>query len=204
MTDKALIIFIKNPVKGKVKTRLAKDIGEENALEIYKDLLKHTRLVCEGSDADLHLFYSDEILEQDEWDNDLFIKHQQEGYDLGARMYQSIEIVQVEGYKKVVVIGSDCLELEVKHIDQAFSLLDTHQAVIGPAEDGGFYLIGLKENNANLFLGKEWSHDKVCAEMEESLKEAKWEYSLLEKLFDIDTLEDVKENHLLAPLLGGK
>jgi len=155
--EHALIIFIKNPVLGKVKTRLASSLGDKTALEIYKSLMDHTRLVVSGIDAARLLFYS---------------------------------FKQVSDYDKKVIIGSDCLGITQQLIEQAYTHLDFHDVVIGPSEDGGFYLLGMNVLIPELFQNIPWSTDQVLPEIVKILQQKRLLYKLLPTLRDIDTQED--------------
>src|SRR5450432_3229162 len=103
----ALIIFVKNPVLGKVKTRLADALGEENALLIYQKLLQHTFLITTNISADKYVFYMEYINHNDLWKNELYKKELQAGNDLGERMKNAFELLFQKAYKEVVIIGSD-------------------------------------------------------------------------------------------------
>ena len=119
----ALIIFVKNPVLGKVKTRLADALGEENALMIYQKLLQHTCLITTNIFADKYVFYSEYINHNDLWKNEVYKKELQYGNDLGERMKNAFEMLFQRGYKEVVIIGSDCYELTEEIIMNAFDQL---------------------------------------------------------------------------------
>ena len=155
--SKALIIFIKNPVLGKVKTRLAATVGNLKAFEVYKKLLNHTRKITLLIDADKFLFYSDFLNREDEWSNDRFVKHLQKGNDLGERMCNAFEYIFLNKYQKVIIIGSDCIDLSTSVIEDAYMLLDDTDVVIGPAKDGGYYLLGMKNPHQCLFRNVSWS-----------------------------------------------
>lgn len=198
----AIIIFVKNPELGKVKTRLAATVGPEKALAIYKHLMQHTREVTSQSDADKYLFYSNKIEETDEWSNEIFHKLvQDDSNDLGKKMYAAFMYLYQKGYKKVLIVGSDCLELSPEIISMAWAHLEKNSAVIGPAEDGGYYAIGFRfigENASdiqtleNVFLGKQWSHHAVFDEACDALQKAQKSFFLLPTLNDVDEEEDVK------------
>ena len=187
--NKALIIFIKNAVAGKVKTRLAQGIGEEMALKYYKALLNHTRTVAEEVDAMRYLYYSESVEKNDRWDSDRFIKRTQEGADLGARMYKAFQ--EVKEVKKII-IGSDCPQITTLDLEQAFDSLDHHELVIGPANDGGYYLLGVKEVYKELFLDMEWSVESVFKETKERANNLNLKVKILRELVDLDTVEDLK------------
>jgi rSAM/selenodomain-associated transferase 1 len=189
--DTALIIFVKNPKLGTVKTRIAKDAGDEKALEIYKRLLKHTREQCNLIDCRRYLFYGSEIID-DEWSTDQYIKKEQRGADLGERMMEAfIEVLTV--HKKAIIIGSDCIYLDAPIIRQAIEALDNHDKVIGPTYDGGYYLLGMKDLQLDLFLNVPWSSGKEYGITKERILNVGSSLSELEKLNDIDYLKDWEE-----------
>ena len=186
----ALIIFARNPELGKCKTRLAKVIGNEAALEIYKYLLNHTAEISEKIKADKFVFYSDDIKKEDLWNKDIFRKKLQYGTDLGARMENAFTELFQLNYEKVIIIGSDLLDLNTKHVDDAFQLLETNELVIGPAKDGGYYLLGMKNLHLDVFKNKDWGTSTVFKETIKDIQNSN--YALMEELNDIDTFEDIK------------
>lgn len=190
-SKKALIIFTRNPELGKVKTRLAKSVGDESALNIYKFLLKHTVEITENLKLDKYVFYSETIHRDDIWNADIFRKKLQAGADLGEMMKNAFEEILGLGYEKVMIVGSDIYDLGQKDIEIAYDSLQTNQLVIGPATDGGYYLLGMKEMNAEIFQNKKWGTSTVLEETLHDLKDKK--YVLLEKRNDIDYYQDVKE-----------
>jgi len=191
---------VKNPSLGKAKTRLAATLGKEKALEIYLKLLEHTRNVALEVYAERNLFYSDFVDNQDEWLNEFFQKHiQDQSPDLGQKMYSAFSDLLKIGKKKVLIIGSDCLELNSEIINRAFVSLDLKQTIIGPAIDGGYYGIGFNFEKLNsladevlqkVFLNKTWSHDAVFLEAEAALEALTIEYSLMPTLSDVDVEGD--------------
>lgn len=160
--DSLLMIFVKNPVLGKVKTRLAKVLGPEDALQIYKKLLVVTQKATGKLPVDKAVFYSDEIENNDGWDDQSFQKYAQQGSDLGKRMFNAFKLAFGKGYKNVVIIGSDSPGITSKIITKAFDALKTNQVVIGPSHDGGYYLLGKKQMMAVLFKNKRWSRKMCC------------------------------------------
>ncbi|MGZ0016261.1 TIGR04282 family arsenosugar biosynthesis glycosyltransferase [Yeosuana sp. AK3] len=191
----ALIIFTRNPELGKCKTRLAKTIGDKAALEIYKHLLKHTAQISKKSTADKFVFYSENIIKNDLWNSGVFIKKLQKGSDLGERMEHAFTELFALGYEKVVIIGSDLLDLKTTHIDNAFKLLQEHDLVIGPAKDGGYYLFGMKKVQQNIFKNKAWGTSTVLKDTLIDIQNCT--FTLLEALNDIDTFEDIQSNQQL-------
>lgn len=191
MNKEAIIIFLKNPVAGKVKTRLAKSIGDEAALKVYLNLLKHTDETVSGLSSDKRLYYSDHIPDKNIFfheNNGAFL---QQGRELGERMAAAFLETFREGYEKVVIIGSDCMQLKKENIQSAFNALDRKDVVIGPAEDGGYYLLGLKKLYPDLFLNKTWSSPFVLTETIQSVKNLGLQWALLPKLADVDEYSDL-------------
>ena len=193
MNRNALIIFIKNPEKGKVKTRLAETMGAERALNIYRALLNHTRRITISLNVDRLLFYSAFIDRNDEWSESAFQKFLQKGEDLGMRMHHAFTTALAD-HEKAVIIGSDCASLTTETIQKAFTQLDQHDFVIGPARDGGYYLLGMKEAHPQLFTGISWSTDSVLPTTIDRIELLGKSYYCLPELSDIDYEEDWKEH----------
>jgi uncharacterized protein len=198
--DNALIIFIKNPQLGKVKTRLAATLGNERALEIYHILLKHTQTITHQLVSEKYLYYSTFVEENDSWSNDIYHKAvQYEGLDLGVKMaFAFRDIIQKE-HQKALIIGSDCLELTEDIINKAYAELIDNEVVIGPAIDGGYYLMGFNfqkigercgEVLKQVFLEKQWSHADVCKEAMNVCKGLNLKFTLLPTLTDVDEEKD--------------
>lgn len=190
MTNKnALIIFTRNPELGKCKTRLAKTIGDEAALEIYKFLLQHTADVALKTNADKYVFYSEEITEKDIWSNADFYKKIQKGADLGERMQNAFSELFQQGYENVLIIGSDLFDLNETIVNEAFNYLKHHEFVIGPAEDGGYYLLGMQALETSVFQNKVWGTETVFKQTIANLSAKN--VKLMQVLNDIDTFEDI-------------
>lgn len=189
-SKKALIIFTRNPELGQCKTRLSETIGDEAALKVYSFLLRHTAKVSEGFKADKYVFYSENIEKNDLWNPDIFRKKLQSGTNLGERMKNAFLELFDLGYEKVVIIGSDLLDLSQHHLDNAFEQLNHHDLVIGPSVDGGYYLLGMKRIYENIFKNKAWGTDTVLRDTLNDLKNI--DVEILEELNDIDTFEDMK------------
>jgi len=188
-----LIIFVRNPEPGKVKSRLAKSIGPERALSVYKKLLAKTRKTLLKLDIQKRVSYSDICIEDDIWENDIFQKVVQKGETLGERMYYAIEHAHHEFYQKICIIGSDIFELTAAIIEKAFKLLDDNDIVIGPAKDGGYYLIGMKRPIREIFNDKEWGTNTVLVQTLKDIRKLGLEYALLPELNDIDIIEDITD-----------
>ena len=192
-----LIIFIKNPKLGKVKTRLAVTVGDEKALSIYKKLLDFTQKLAISLPCERLLFYSDEIETNDNWSNIFFQKNKQHGNDLGERMKNAFQKTLLTS-KKAVIIGSDCAELTKEILENAFDALEKNDFVIGPAEDGGYYLIGMNYFEPSVFENINWSTEEVLPKTLEKIAHLERKVALLPTLSDTDNEEDWKKiAHLL-------
>ena len=192
MPKNLLLVFTRNPELGKVKTRLAKTVGNATALKIYTFLLKRTRDIVVKVSADKAVYYSVKVRENDIWDASIFQKHQQVGEDLGIRMLHAFKNGFKTGYEKVMVIGSDLYDLTAETIENAFIALENNEVVIGPAEDGGYYLLGMNSLEEKVFKNKEWGTETVRKDTLEDLKDKK--VFLLGELNDVDVFEDI-EHH---------
>ncbi|TVZ53083.1 TIGR04282 family arsenosugar biosynthesis glycosyltransferase [Dokdonia sp. Hel_I_53] len=189
MKKNIVLIFTRNPELGKVKSRLAKGVGQASALEIYKKLLSHTKDVVSTINCTKRVGYSIKVRNNDMWDNSIFEKFQQEGEDLGVRMYNAFEKAFADGYDNVLIIGSDLYDLRASHIKEAFNALHTNDAVIGPAQDGGYYLLGMNKLVKDVFYNKEWGGDSVYKQTMEDLSTER--VHNLAMLNDIDYAEDL-------------
>lgn len=185
-----LLVFIKNPRPGYVKTRLAADVGDEKALEIYHFLLRKTRDVALQVDAERHLYYSDQIEIEDEWPSPPFVKKIQHRGDLGRRMCRAFEEAFESGANRVAIIGSDCPSLDGTLLSQALEQLEHTPVVLGPSTDGGYYLLAMRACYTELFEDIDWSTERVLQQTLARAKAAGLTYALLPALTDIDTLAD--------------
>jgi rSAM/selenodomain-associated transferase 1 len=189
--DKLVIVFAKNPELGKCKTRLAVSIGDENTLAVYKTLIQYTAQVLSKLKEDCVVFYSEDIQTDDLWDDANFQKQVQSQGHLGKKMQAAFEWGFHKSYKQVCIVGSDLFELEVSDIHDAFQALETHDLVFGPAEDGGYYLMGMSALHPEAFKDKAWSTELVLKETLKDLKSNS--FQLLKEKNDIDTVDDLKK-----------
>lgn len=196
MSKTLLMVFIKNPVAGRVKTRLAASIGDANALQIYKTLLDYTRRVAADVNSDRQVWYSSKIDRRDLWSENDFEKKLQSNGDLGERMTDAFQQGFSDGYEKIVIIGSDCAELTSEHVEKAFRALDSYEAVLGPSRDGGYYLLGLSCYIEEIFRNVEWSTANVFDVTTDILTKHSTSYDVLETLNDIDTIDDLRSSSL--------
>lgn len=191
VVERQLIIFIKNPELGTAKTRLAKTIGDEKALEVYQMLLAHTRQVTSATATNRKVYYSKFADETDAWVRPTFDKGVQITGSLGEKMEHAFAENFKAGKEAIVIIGSDCIALRPHHLEAAFTALETKDFVIGPAEDGGYYLLGMRTLLPSLFHNMEWSTDQVLPETIRRIEDTNGSYQLLETLSDIDHEEDL-------------
>ncbi|MFZ4543018.1 MAG: TIGR04282 family arsenosugar biosynthesis glycosyltransferase [Saprospiraceae bacterium] len=189
MHSNALLIFIKNPELGKVKTRLAAGLGDEKALQIYLQLQEMTRNLALQLDCKRYLFYSDSIDHTDNWLTEAFDKQIQAGGDLGQRMSRAFGSALMH-HKKVVIIGSDCPEINVDIINTAFEKLDQNDIVIGPAKDGGYYLLGMKSFSPQLFEDITWSSNQVLHQTLDKIEQIGKTVDFCPILSDLDDIKD--------------
>ncbi len=195
----ALLIFAKNAEAGKVKTRLAATMGDETALAIYNQLLLHTASQTQALRVDKFLFYSNYIDDGDVWNRNCYHKEVQQGNDLGERMKNAFTFLFPKGYDKAVIIGTDCPGLSEEIISNAFDHLNSHDVVIGPAEDGGYYLLGMTQPYTTLFENIRWSTDTVLEKTIGKCESLHLSYQLLPLLNDIDEEKDLESFKLLKP-----
>lgn len=191
MKSSLLIILVKNPVLGKAKTRLAATIGDEKALDIYKFLLGKTKQETIDLPTDKVVYYSGFIDHSDLWDNDKYLKMLQPSGGLGDKISSAFNQAFADGYQRVCIIGSDSYDLKQIHLESAFKALQRNEAVIGPAEDGGYYLLGMSQMNALLFENKNWSTETVASDTIKDFKALSLSYEVLPTLNDIDTEADL-------------
>jgi uncharacterized protein len=198
-SENLLLIFTRNPVLGKCKTRLAATIGNHTALDIYKFLMGHTQELTKNVSAHKRVYYSEEIWNNDIWDNTIFDKRLQKGIDLGERMANAFLKGFEDGFKNIIIIGSDMYDLSKSDLDRAFLSLQKNDFVLGPAEDGGYYLLGMRNFKKALFHNKDWGKENVFKNTMDDLKKDK--VHLLKTKNDIDVYDDIKNVDAFKPYL---
>ena len=187
--NNALIVFSRNPILGKVKTRIAKSCGDKKALEIYQQLIQINEQVTSSlNEIESFIFYDEYI------DNQTYKKIKpkeiQEGISLGEKMLNAFNCIKKKGYKNIIIIGNDCPYITVSLLKNAFENLKNHDYVIGPTYDGGYYLLGMKEINKCLFMKKKWSTKSVFEDTIKDIKKEDKNIFILKKLEDIDYYEN--------------
>lgn len=194
--ENVLLIFIKNPKKGRVKTRLAEDIGSSKALDVYQQLLKITKSITDQLKVDRQVWYSDFIDNNDIWSDGGYAKRLQSGDDLGERMKEAFRQAFASEYEKVVIIGSDCAEMTPQILEQSFQALDDADIVIGPSKDGGYYLLGMSFFYPDLFADIKWSTPTVYDRTISKITTMNLPMHTLPVLNDIDNEEDLLQSEV--------
>lgn len=189
MSPGAIVVFARTPVEGQVKTRLAATIGNNRALAVYQQLLEITRDAVTNLDYDKYVFYAGSLPDPGFWQGYTLIA--QTGSDLGQKMFQAFEVLIKRAYKKVVIIGTDCPQITTALIQESFDKLEEADLVIGPAFDGGYYLIGARNSYQQLFENITWSSPTVLAETLNRAENLSIRWFLLTTLTDIDEEKDL-------------
>lgn len=189
MYENAIIVFAKNPVLGKAKTRIAKDVGDQKAFEIYKNLLSITEDILNEIPIDKYLFFTDFIDEKLWALNNLNYRLQSKG-GLGKKMADAFINVFHSGHKKALIIGSDCPYITKELLMDAFEQLESTDHILGPTIDGGFYLYGTNKFHSFIFDGIIWSSETVLENVLNNIQNIGEKYTLLPTLSDIDHIED--------------
>lgn len=197
---KAIIVFQKHPKAGSVKTRLAVTIGAKKAANLYTLLIRHTHQQLSGLEAEIFVFHKGPI-STETYPKKGYHFYPQEAGDLGDKMQKAFQQVFKLGFEQILIIGTDCYELKSDHLRQAFDTLGHKDLALGPAADGGYYLLGLKKPCVTLFQGISWSTDSVLQQTLEKAKQQSLSFELLEKLRDVDRYEDLGELEQLLPEL---
>ena len=189
-----LLVFAKAPRPGEVKTRLAETLGKDKACRAYEQLLRVLARQLAGSE-NVRVCHSPADGEAElrgyfpkEWEF-----RPQEGADLGIRLKNAIAEAFEKGARKVCVIGSDCPYLTVEDIRQTWILLDRHELVLGPATDGGYWLIALKRPEPRLFEEIEWGTSKVFKQTLDRAAEMQLKVAHLRELADVDKEADWRQ-----------
>ena len=195
-----LIIFIKYPEAGKVKTRLAKDIGDTEASEIYSQMTK--KIIDESIDTENYstiIFYDppDKEYEVKNWIEKKELQYiPQQGDSLGEKISSAFNEVYSLGADNTVIIGSDCIDVNKEIINEAMEALENVDIVLGPAEDGGYYLLGLNKYTPEIFQDIQWSTEQVLEQTIERINNKCLKYELLKTLKDVDTVDDLYASNI--------
>lgn len=197
MKENGLIIFLKLPSRGKVKTRLESTLGADFVFTLYTAFIMDTLKICRSVDADILLAYSPDAEAEEVYKPLLtaYRSYKQRGGDLGERMFNAFEDAYGYGYNRCVLIGSDIPEITGEIIDGAFIRLEKYDMVIGPSADGGYYLIGnnRRTNSIDYFMDIEWSRPEVFKNTEKRIYSSGYTLSFTEVLNDIDDIHDLRK-----------
>jgi rSAM/selenodomain-associated transferase 1 len=189
--ERILVVFVKAARVGAVKTRLAQEIGDRAACDAYQKLV---RAVVSRIDSlhDVQLRYSPDDAEKEVglWRKPQWALSPQGGGSLGQRLTRAFAELFAAGARRVVIVGSDCPWLSAADIEQAWNDLETHDLVLGPARDGGYWLVGLRELLPELFNDISWSTATVLEQTLERARARGLRFRLLRELRDVDTLDD--------------
>jgi rSAM/selenodomain-associated transferase 1 len=199
-----LIVMTRFPAPGRVKTRLISALGEDGAALLHRRMAERTLRTAGGVETpiEVEVCYTDaDEPQMRRWLGQEILLREQRAGDLGQRMHKAFRAAFAEGAPCVVVIGADSPDLDRRHLLQAFELLGENDLVLGPAEDGGYYLIGLRRPIPALFEGIAWSTDRVLAQTLRITDELGLKVAQTERLFDVDRPEDLAR--VPADLLDG-
>jgi rSAM/selenodomain-associated transferase 1 len=211
MIKKRLIIFTRYPVPGKTKTRLIPALGEQGAADLHSRMAEYTLLnlltLCLDQSLEIGIYYSggDRALMQN-WLNPIISSffenhsnlrinpicyHAQIGEDLGKRMQRAFEDGFKNKIEKMIIIGTDCPDVNPNLIEEAFLALNSQDVVLGPASDGGYYLIGLSQSFSMLFNHVDWGSDRVLAQTRKIIEQENLSVYDLPVLTDVDRPDDL-------------
>lgn len=193
MDQNRIIVFVKNVVSGKVKTRLAKTLGNKEALKVYMQLLEITKQAVLQLPVKKEVWYAWNVEQDDLWDESEFNKRVQIEGDLGEKMSNAFKTSFEEGTEKVILIGSDCPTLTGAIMEEAFNKLNENDVVFGPSKDGGYYLIGMSSFCPKVLSDIAWSTEEVMEQTEQRAKDHNLRLAKLEPLNDIDNETDWNE-----------
>lgn len=189
-----LLIFTRSPVLGEVKTRLQPVYSKEQSLKLHKKMMLNTlALTKKLNDLDVELCCAPNrnTLFFLECENDFpILLSDQQGGDLGERMAFALSVA-LQTHDKAIIIGTDCPAIDEDYISQALLALDDVDAVIGPAADGGYVLLGLRKFSPELFTDFSWGTDTVLAQTQEVLRDLSWTSKELGIMHDVDRPDDL-------------
>ena len=195
--QKKLIIFTRYPKPGTTKTRLIGALGANGAAELHRQMAERVVDVARELKASIGIaieirFVGGDDSQMRQWLGNDIEYARQIGLDLGERMDNAFKAGFHQGCDRIVVVGSDCPELTADILNEAFQALDHHPVVLGPASDGGYYLVGLKQRLSNIFQDIPWGTENVLEETRKVLSSLEVSCALLKRLSDVDTPEDLQ------------
>ena len=190
-SESALIVFAKIPEPNKVKTRLTTLLSPEWAASLYESFLLDALELYSTLGVDVRLYFSaPEDAVPDRFRFESISIHEQKGTGLGERMAGAFVETFIAGYKRAVIIGTDHPTLPLSFINQAFVYLeDPYHIVVGPSDDGGYYLLGMNEFYSILFKDMTYSHDQVFSQTLQRAEQTSASMNVLPEWYDVDTPE---------------
>lgn len=188
-SNKMLMIFMRNLKPGNSFFNPESANEDEELTKKYKVLQERALLATASMECDKAVFYSEYLEHDDAWKKAKYQQHLQYGLELGEKIENAFALAFKRGYEKVVFIGSECYELTPDMLSDAFSLLDSHNVVLGPSSEGSYYLLGMKKLHSQLFRGKLWGQGDVLLDTILDMENLGLTYSLLE------TLKNITEVH---------
>jgi len=203
--DTVIQLFTKAPVKGQVKTRLEPALGQDEIVVLYRNLIE-TRVkgLMDAGFCQLNLWAASNpgheffTALQSQYPIEVY---NQEGADLGGRMDHCVQS-GLKTHRKVIVLGGDCVSVDLDYLAQAIQALDESPVVLGPAEDGGYVLVGTCVDKPEIFADVDWGTEQVLAQTVANLKQQQLAYRLLDTRWDLDRPEDLerlKQSSIMAP-----
>lgn len=202
-----VLVFVRAPEAGRVKTRLAASIGPLSALRVYRRLAEHAvqeALALASATVRVYFTPPDRGEEVARWLGPGPAFRPQAPGGLGDRLARAFQEAFSDGFERVLVIGSDLPDLSTRHLARALELLDRSPAVLGPARDGGYWLLGLRSPRPEIFVDVEWSTDCVLEQTITRLLAAGLEPALLEELSDVDEATDLPDEWAAWPAAPGR
>jgi len=197
VTDNCVLFFVKYPLQGKIKTRLAAELGDQAVIELYKNFVLDTLSTIRQLNVPFRICFHPESArdKMKEWLGEQYAYMAQEGANIGQRMKNALAQTIEEGFSRAILIGSDIPDLPADFLIQALQSLESHPVVIGPSSDGGYYLIGFSKAHflPNAFDGISWSTENVFRQTIDVLEEHSNNVHVLPEWFDVDTPVDLRE-----------
>lgn len=194
--DCCLIVFAKEPVPGQVKTRLSSALGQDRAVTLYKAFLKDTYALAQFIPVHLRVLAYESFGSIPQYLYSTFphfVFYPQHGDDFGMRIQDAVIYAKHMGAGRIVIIGADSPTLPSELIAESFERLKKHDIVLGPRQDGGFYLLGLKNFHQDIFKNISWGEEKIFDCLRANIEEAGFSYYVLCDWYDIDRPDDLKK-----------
>lgn len=195
LNDSCVLFFIKYPIKGQVKTRLSAELGTAVTVELYRNFILDTLSALQHLNVPFKICYHPDSAKEKiiEWLGRQYSYMPQSGENLGERMKNAFLHAFGDNFRRVIIIGSDSPDLPVNFLVQAIHALESHNAVIGPSRDGGYYLIGFPQSHflQEAFENISWGGDTVFRQTVDILNRHLCSIYILPQWYDVDTLADL-------------